>query len=144
MMKWGFIYTLDDPSPNHELAAFPLAQCSMVSKPAPVYVVSSARPAEERVHAPTLKFRSGEARNETGEESFHHLPQARRISRRRHSGFLRCWPLGRYIARPHRSQSPFRILASSWGEIFRPIDRQQFEGAVPHFGCFHLPGVPAC
>ena len=42
MMKWGFIYTLDDPSPNDELAAFPLAQCSMVSKPAPVYVVSSA------------------------------------------------------------------------------------------------------
>ena len=39
MMKWGFIYTLDDPSPNHELAAFPLAPCSMVSKPAPVYVV---------------------------------------------------------------------------------------------------------
>ena len=28
-MKWGFIYTLDDRSPNHELAAFPLARCSM-------------------------------------------------------------------------------------------------------------------
>ena len=143
-MKWGFIYTLDDPSPNHELAAFPLAQCSMVSKPAPVYVVSSAGPAEERVHAPTLKFRSGEARNETGEESFHHLPQARRISRRRH---FRLFTM--LAAKPLYRATPSLIIAladlgEQLGRIFRPIDRQQFEGAVPHFGCFHLPGVPAC
>ena len=68
------------------------------------------------------------------EESLHHSPQARRISQRRKSGYLPCWPLGRHIAPAIAHNRP----CESWRAVGENLSANRPAAARRRAGCCRL------